>query len=121
MRRPSQDLRSRDSVEGGAGQDSSSSGGFPRSNRSTRQQVRPGQHSSRYQPRLILQGPWHLTVDEDVRQGSLYDTEELCTHNIPNKVQLVNKSHNFRFDNEDIYRINILENYRAEAVVCNNG
>jgi len=51
----------------------------------------------------------------------LYDTEELCTHNIPNKVQLVNKSHNFRFDNEDIYRINILENYRAEAVVCNNG
>jgi hypothetical protein len=45
----------------------------------------------------------------------------LCTHRVPNKVQLVNKDHQFTFQSEDIYRVNLLENYQAEAVFCPAG
>lgn len=34
---------------------------------------------------------------------------------------MVNKSHKFQFAGEDIYRINLIEGYKAEAVVCKGG
>ena len=51
---------------------------------------------------------------------NLYQTRELCTHNVPNKIQLVNTEHNFFFEKEDVYKINLLEDFQAEAVVCHN-
>lgn len=51
---------------------------------------------------------------------NLYQTKELCTHNVPNKIQLVNAEHQFFFEKEDLYKINLLEDFKAEAVLCRN-
>ena len=51
----------------------------------------------------------------------MFDSQELCTHNVPNKVQLVNKDHTFNFGNEDVYKVNLMDNYKAEAVFCKDG
>jgi hypothetical protein len=34
---------------------------------------------------------------------------------------MVNKDHKFTFDKADTYRMNVMENYKVEAVVCKNG
>jgi hypothetical protein len=33
----------------------------------------------------------------------------------------VSAEHNFKFGTEDVYRVNLMDNYRAEAVLCENG
>lgn len=68
-----------------------------------------------------LYGVWNFHVSAEKGSVDLFDTEELCTHEVPNKVQLVNTDHKFAFGNEDIYRLNIMENYKAEAVFCPQG
>jgi hypothetical protein len=34
---------------------------------------------------------------------------------------MVNKSHKFQFAQQDTYRINLIEGYKAEAVLCKGG
>ena len=68
-----------------------------------------------------LYGVWDFHVSQDKGTIDLFDTNELCTHEVPNKVQLVNKDHKFAFETEDVYRMNIMENYKAEAVLCPQG
>jgi len=36
-------------------------------------------------------------------------------------VQLVNKDHKFAFATEDVYKVNLLDNYKVEAVFCKGG
>ena len=40
---------------------------------------------------------------------------------VPNKVQLVNKEHKFNFGSSDLYKVNILDNYKVEALLCKDG
>jgi hypothetical protein len=68
-----------------------------------------------------LFGIWNFHVSADKSNINLFDTKELCTHSVPNKIQLVNKGHNFSFASEDTYRINLIEGYKAEAVFCKGG
>lgn len=68
-----------------------------------------------------LYGIWNFHVSSDKSNINLFDTKELCTHAVPNKIQMVNKSHDFSFAGQDLYRINLIEGYKAEAVVCKGG
>ena len=68
-----------------------------------------------------LFGIWNFHVSTDKSNINLFDTKELCTHSVPNEIQLVNKGHNFHFAREDTYRINLIEGYKAEAVFCKGG
>ena len=68
-----------------------------------------------------LFGIWNFHVSSDKSNINLFDTKELCTHTVPNKIQLVNKAHDFSFASEDMYRINLIEGYKAEAVFCKGG
>lgn len=34
---------------------------------------------------------------------------------------MINKEHKFAFDKFDTYRLNVLDNYKVEAVLCKNG
>ena len=52
---------------------------------------------------------------------NLFETGEVCSHSMPNKVQLVNNQHLFQFGTEDVWRVNILENNKAEGVFCEGG
>lgn len=65
-----------------------------------------------------LYGVWNFHVSKDKGNVNIFETDEVCGHTVPNKVQLVNKDHLFNFDKESIYRVNLMENYKAEAVVC---
>lgn len=68
-----------------------------------------------------LFGIWNFHVSSDKSNINLFESKELCTHAVPNKIQLVNKSHEFNFASEDLYRINLIEGYKAEAVFCKGG
>ena len=60
-------------------------------------------------------------MSQDSQVVNLFDSQEVCTHNVPNKVQLVNTQHQFRFEHFDTYKINLTQHYKAEAVFCKNG
>ena len=68
-----------------------------------------------------LYGVWNFHVSKEKALVNLYETDEVCSHNVPNKVQLVNSDHKFAFDTEDIYRVSLMDNYKAEAVLCPGG
>ena len=68
-----------------------------------------------------LYGVWNFHVTTDKQIVNVFDTQELCTHNVPNKVQVMNSGHEFKFDKEDVYRVNLMDNYKAEAVFCKAG
>ena len=57
-------------------------------------------------------GVWNFHVTKDVDNVNLFTTSEVCSHELPNKIQLVSSAHEFTFGSEDIYRLNIMENYR---------
>lgn len=60
-------------------------------------------------------------MSTDEQTVNLFDTKEICGHLVPNKVQLVNKDHKFNFGSSDIYKVNIMDNYKAEALICKGG
>ena len=68
-----------------------------------------------------LFGIWNFHVSTDKGNVNLFDTKEVCTHQVPNRIQLVNKGHQFAFADQDTYRINLLDSYKAEAVFCKSG
>ena len=68
-----------------------------------------------------LFGIWNFHVSADKGNVNLFDTKEVCTHQVPNRIQLVNKSHQFAFADHDTYRINLIDSYKAEAVFCKGG
>jgi hypothetical protein len=47
----------------------------------------------------------------------LFETQEVCTHKRPNKVQIVSASHDFAFAQEDVYNVSLQDNYVATATV----
>jgi len=61
---------------------------------------------------------WKFHVSAESQTVNLFDQQELCTHSIPNKVQLVTQEHEFKFQSELFYNINLTQNYQAEAVLC---
>ena len=54
-----------------------------------------------------LFGMWKFNVSGESQSVNLFDQQELCTHSIPNKVQLVNANHQFKFQSEQYYNINL--------------
>ena len=40
-------------------------------------------------------GDWEFTVNSDVDTVSIFDAKEMCTHQSPNKVQIVSAAHEF--------------------------
>ena len=40
-----------------------------------------------------LYGIWNFHVSADKSNINLFDTKELCTHSVPNKIQMVSKGH----------------------------
>ena len=49
---------------------------------------------------------------------NLFETYELCTHNLPNKIQLVNYKHDFELGPHETYKIQLKEGFKLEAIHC---
>ena len=65
-----------------------------------------------------MYGLWEFKVAKQVDHLNLFQTDEVCTHQLVNKVQLVSKDHKFSFDQEDTYKVSLMDGYKAEAIKC---
>ena len=63
-------------------------------------------------------GTWDFHVNSQVNTVNLFQTKEVCTHQLPNKVQILSKDHKFNFPKEEIYRTQLLDGYKAQAQKC---
>ena len=62
-------------------------------------------------------GEWLFHVSEE-QTVNLYDIDEVCTHRQPNLLQVIAEDHEFRFASEELYRIELLDEYKAQARYC---
>ena len=52
---------------------------------------------------------------------NLFESSEVCTHQLPNKVQLIDKSFSWSFAAEDIWQVKLSPDTTARANFCPNG
>ena len=53
-----------------------------------------------------------------LRKKNLNQTQEVCSHNVPNKIQLVKTD--YQFGAQDIYKVNLMDNFKAEELICHD-
>ena len=51
----------------------------------------------------------------------MYETKEVCTHQFPNRVQLLGQNHKWAFVKEDIWQVMIRPDFTCEGSFCLNG
>ena len=51
----------------------------------------------------------------------MFEQKEVCTHSLPNKIQFVSKSHEFLFEKEEVYKVQLLQDYKVQAIHCSAG
>jgi hypothetical protein len=44
-------------------------------------------------------------------KGNLFQVDEVCTHKLPNKLQIINKEHEWKFDKDDVWRIKLMDKF----------
>ena len=64
---------------------------------------------------------WNFHVSQDTETVNLFESKELCGHQQPNRVQIVEKGHHFKFAKDDVWQVEIKEDYTAVANFCKNG
>lgn len=50
----------------------------------------------------------------------MFNVDEVCTHKLPNKLQIIGSDHAFKFQSEDIWKVKLMDKYQVEAVFCKN-
>lgn len=60
-------------------------------------------------------GEWEFHVSQTVDTVDLFQTQEVCTHRTPNIIQIVSGDHAFKFDKEDVWKVQFLDNFQATA------
>ena len=68
--------------------------------------------------RESVYGTWDFYVSKDVQNVNLYDSTEVCTHRMPNRLQFINKNYQFHFAQQDVWKVNLMDNYKVEAIKC---
>jgi len=70
---------------------------------------------------LIHEQVWNFYVSQDTQTQNLFETKEICTHQMPNKVQLLGHNHQFKFEKYDVWQVMIHPDFKATANFCPNG
>jgi len=52
---------------------------------------------------------------------NLFQQQEVCSHNIPNRVQVIDKSYQFSLAQEDVWSVLIRSDFTAEGRLCKGG
>ena len=63
-------------------------------------------------------GKWNFHVSTDVQNVNLYETTEVCTHDLPNRMQIMNEGYNFHFQKDAIYKMDFKPDNVIEAQIC---
>ena len=66
-------------------------------------------------------GVWNFHVNQVAQEVNLFKVDEVCTHMLPNKLQLISKDHQWKFEKDDIWRVKLMDKYQAEATFCQGG
>ena len=66
-------------------------------------------------------GVWNFHVSTDQQSVDLFHENEVCTHQLPNKLQVINQNYKFNFPTDNVMKINLNEDVTAEAKSCQNG
>lgn len=64
---------------------------------------------------------WNFHVSQNTSVINLFQTQEVCTHQLPNRVQLIDKSLKWQFAAEDVWQVSLDLGYKATASFCANG
>lgn len=64
---------------------------------------------------------WKFHVNQHSDQVNLFEVDEVCTHKLPNKLQIIGKDHQFMFQKEDVWRVKLMDKFQVEAVLCKDG
>ena len=60
-------------------------------------------------------GEWDFHVSTEVNNVNLFQTQEVCTHERPNHIQIMSKDHQFTFEKEEVWKVKLLPDYVATA------
>lgn len=65
-----------------------------------------------------IYGVWDFFVSSEQQSVSLFDTAEVCTHQLPNRIQLVTSDHKFAFEKSKKLRVTLNDDYTASGKWC---
>jgi len=68
-----------------------------------------------------LYGVWKFHVSSDHDMVNLFEVDEVCTHKLPNKLQIIGSDHQFKFQKDDVWKVKLMDKFQAEAVFCSDG
>ena len=65
-----------------------------------------------------IYGEWTFQVSKDQQTINLFESEDICTHKMPNGVQIIDQDFKFSFAQSDTVKVKIMDKNQAEARFC---
>ena len=62
-----------------------------------------------------IYGDWLFHISKDQSLVNLFEVKDVCTHNLPNGVQIIDKNFKFKFAQEDLVKVSLKDDYKAVA------
>ena len=64
---------------------------------------------------------WFFHVTPDPEDLNLFEQQEVCTHSIPNKVQIIDRNYNFSMSEKDTWSVLVKSDFTVDARFCKGG
>lgn len=61
--------------------------------------------------RQDLYGEWEFSLNQESQAVDLFNTRDVCTHQQPNKLQIISPATNFTFEKSDKIKVNLEDKY----------
>ena len=68
--------------------------------------------------RQDIYGEWTFKVSKEADVVDLFEQSNVCSHNMPNGVQVITPKYEFKFAQADTIKVNLNDNYQAQATFC---
>ena len=68
--------------------------------------------------RQDIYGEWTFQISQTTEFVNLFEARDVCTHNLPNGVQIVTPDHKFQLAQADTLKVILKDNYEAESYLC---
>ena len=65
-----------------------------------------------------IAGEWRLHVSKEEAIINLFETADVCTHTLPNRLQIINEEHVFQFAKTDLWSATLADNGQVLAYKC---
>jgi hypothetical protein len=64
---------------------------------------------------------WLFHVAPESAELNLFEQQEVCTHNLPNRVQIIGRDYQFSLAEEDVWSVLVRSDFSAEGRLCKKG